>query len=76
MNFATGQHKGFAFVEFNDAEDASEAIYNLDGSELYDRVLTVNLARNTQVNLNTHKAVWASDEFFQERKEDANGEKK
>jgi peptidyl-prolyl isomerase E (cyclophilin E) len=65
MDYASGKHKGFAFVEYNDGEDAAEAIYNLDGSELYGRVLSVNLAQHNRVNLNSNKAVWSTDEFFQ-----------
>lgn len=65
MDYASGKHKGFSFVEYNDAEDANEAIYNLDGSELYGRVLSVNLAQNNRVNVNSNKAVWSTDEFFQ-----------
>lgn len=64
MDYALGRHKGFAFVEYNDAEDASEAIYNLDGSELYGRVLTVNLAQRDRLNINSNKAVWSTDDFF------------
>mmetsp|Transcript_9653 Transcript_9653/g.18119 ORF Transcript_9653/g.18119 Transcript_9653/m.18119 type:complete len:146 (-) Transcript_9653:74-511(-) len=65
MDYALGKHKGFAFVEYNDAEDASEAIYNLDGSELYGRVLTVNLAQRDRLHINSNKAVWSTDDFFQ-----------
>lgn len=69
MDYASGKHKGFAFVEYNDGEDASEAIYNLDGSELFGRVLTVNLTQHNRMNLNVHKAVWSNDEFFQHLQE-------
>uniref|UniRef100_A0A7S3QJZ2 RRM domain-containing protein n=1 Tax=Chaetoceros debilis TaxID=122233 RepID=A0A7S3QJZ2_9STRA len=65
MDYASGKHKGFAFVEYIDGEDASEAIYNLDGSELYGRVLNVNLAQHNQNRLSSNKAVWSTDEFFQ-----------
>lgn len=65
MDYASGKHKGFAFVEYIDGEDASEAIYNLDGSELYGKVLSVNLAQHNQTSLSSNKAVWSTDEFFQ-----------
>jgi RNA recognition motif-containing protein len=61
-----GSNKGFAFVEYTDADDASEAIYNLDGSELYGKVLSVSLAKEGQGRLDTNKAVWSTDDFFQE----------
>mmetsp|Transcript_10443 Transcript_10443/g.15258 ORF Transcript_10443/g.15258 Transcript_10443/m.15258 type:complete len:91 (+) Transcript_10443:166-438(+) len=73
MDYAKGTHKGFAFVEYNDADDASEAIYNLDGSELNGRVLSVNLAQQNQMNLNSNKAVWSTDEFFQTLQEGPGG---
>lgn len=41
----TGKHRGFAFVEFEEEEDAQHAIFNMHDAELYGRVLTVNLAR-------------------------------
>lgn len=69
MDFAKGTHKGFAFVEYQDADDATEAIYNMDGAELFGRVLNVNLAQNNQVSLGSNKAVWTTDEWFQRQNE-------
>ena len=31
MDYGKGTHKGFAFVEFEESEDATEAIYNWTG---------------------------------------------
>lgn len=73
MDYAKGTHKGFAFVEYQDADDASEAIYNMDGAELFGRVLNVNLAQNNQVNLGSMKAVWTTDEWFQQQNGGADG---
>ena len=42
---ATGQARGFAFVEMNDAEGAKRAIAELDRHEYGGRSLTVNEAR-------------------------------
>ena len=33
---------GFAFVQFDERSDAADAIDNMDGAELYGRVLKVN----------------------------------
>ncbi len=41
----TGQHRGFAFVEMSNAQDAKTAITKLNGFELNGRPLTVNAAR-------------------------------
>ena len=42
---ATGQARGFAFVEMNDAEGARRAISELDRHQFGGRTLTVNEAR-------------------------------
>ena len=42
---ATGQPRGFAFVEFSDASVIPEAISRFDGTELQGRALKVNEAR-------------------------------
>ena len=41
---ATGQPRGFAFVEFDDPSSVAEAISRFDGSELQGRRLKVNEA--------------------------------
>lgn len=73
MDFAKGTHKGFAFVEYQNADDANEAIYNMDGAELFGRVLNVNLAQNNQMTLGSNKAVWTTDEWFQKQNEAVDG---
>ncbi|MGB0760858.1 MAG: RNA recognition motif domain-containing protein [Rubripirellula sp.] len=45
MDRETGRSRGFAFVEMADAENAKEAIENLDGSAIAGRNVTVNEAR-------------------------------
>jgi RNA recognition motif-containing protein len=42
---ATGQSRGFGFVEFDSDADAQSAIQTMDGSELDGRRLQVNQAR-------------------------------
>eukprot|EP00591_Stephanopyxis_turris_P005083 CAMPEP_0195515882 /NCGR_PEP_ID=MMETSP0794_2-20130614/6793_1 /TAXON_ID=515487 /ORGANISM="Stephanopyxis turris, Strain CCMP 815" /LENGTH=152 /DNA_ID=CAMNT_0040644375 /DNA_START=74 /DNA_END=532 /DNA_ORIENTATION=- len=66
-DYAKGTHKGFGFVEYEDCEDAAEAIYNMDGSELMGRVLSVSLAKPHQHKLGSHKPVWSTDEWFKEQ---------
>ncbi len=41
----TGRLRGFGFVEMGSSQEASEAITNLNGTELKGRTLTVNEAR-------------------------------
>lgn len=45
---ATGQPRGFAFVQMASAEDAQKAIAALDGKELDGRPLRVNEARERE----------------------------
>jgi cold-inducible RNA-binding protein len=42
----TGRSRGFGFVTFTDAEAASEAIAQRDGTDLDGRTIRVNLAEN------------------------------
>ena len=67
MDYAAGTHKGFAFLEYVDGEDAAEAIYNMDGAELFGRTLTVNIAQAERMNLGSNKAVWSTEEWFKEQ---------
>jgi cold-inducible RNA-binding protein len=41
----TGQPRGFAFVEMTDAQEAQNAISQLNGVELHGRAMNVNEAR-------------------------------
>jgi len=52
--------KGFGFVEFELQEDAAAAIENMNGAELFGRVLKVNLARpqHAQHAAAHRKAIW------------------
>ena len=42
----TGRSRGFGFVTFTDAESATEAIAQRDGTDLDGRTIRVNLAEN------------------------------
>ncbi len=44
----TGRSKGFGFVEMSNAQDAQNAISQLNGTTLGDRSITVNEARERQ----------------------------
>ena len=45
VDFATGKHRGFGFVEYEEKEDAKEALDNMHNAEINGRVLTVNFAQ-------------------------------
>jgi peptidyl-prolyl isomerase E (cyclophilin E) len=72
MDYVKGKHRGFAFVEFEDADDADEAIFNMDGAELSGRTIAVSVAQANQVHRlsdqpTSSEAVWKSDEWFQKQ---------
>ena len=66
MDFAQGTHKGFAFLEFVDSDDANEAIYNMDGAELCGKAIIVNVAQADKTRLGSNKALWTTDEWYRE----------
>lgn len=71
MDHATGKHRGFGFVEYEDKEDAAAAIDNMHNGELYGRVLKVNFAQPMKIKGGdkgwSHQAIWAdADSYMQE----------
>ncbi|KAF0977883.1 hypothetical protein FDP41_003205 [Naegleria fowleri] len=44
------KHKGYAFVEFELPEDATEALENLNNSELCGRIITVNYSKASNLS--------------------------
>ncbi|KXT06463.1 hypothetical protein AC578_5996 [Pseudocercospora eumusae] len=74
-------HRGFGYVEFSLAEDAREAIDNMDQSELYGRVIKVNQAKpqkNADEGLGSRTAVWEQEgyaaKYNVDEEADANGD--
>lgn len=59
MDHKTGTHRGFAFVKFELADDAADAMDNMEGAELLGKVLKVNVSKPMQGNGN--RAVWEED---------------
>ncbi|KAJ1630294.1 hypothetical protein T492DRAFT_1004091 [Pavlovales sp. CCMP2436] len=55
------KHKGFAFVQFETADDAQDAVDNMDGSELFGRVLKVNVSKPQALKGAGHRPVWEAD---------------
>lgn len=73
MDYKIGKTRGFAFVEFDDPDDASECIFNMDMSDLCGRTIKVSLAQQNQLGKlsssgsNSGKeGIWSSDAWFQE----------
>ncbi len=63
---ATEKHRGFAFVQFDERSDAADAIDNMNGAELFGRVLKVNIAKPDAASRGSHRPVWETqaDKFF------------
>jgi RNA recognition motif-containing protein len=58
---STELHRGFGYVEFEDPEDAKEAIDNMDQAELFGRVIKVSAAKpqkNVNEGLGSKTAIW------------------
>lgn len=63
----TEPHRGFAYVEFEDADDAKEAMDNMDQSELFGRVIKVTAAKapkSADEGLGSKKALWEQVGFI------------
>lgn len=74
FDMRTGKHRGFGFVEFEDAEDAQAAIENMDRAELYGRVLKVNIS-NKGVDGGS-RAVWDDITVYDEAEKTDDAENK
>lgn len=56
--------RGFAFVEFEEEDDATEAIFNLHNSELEGTVLRVEAARAQRSKEFLNRPIWADEEYY------------
>merc|ERR1712176_1653281 len=65
LDQASQKHRGFGFVEFELAGDAKAAIENMNNSELFGRVLKVNLAKPMAGN--SFKPLWEQEEYLRSR---------
>jgi peptidyl-prolyl isomerase E (cyclophilin E) len=41
----TGKHRGFAFIEFEESQDAKECVDNLHGAELLGKTVTAKISK-------------------------------
>ncbi|EPS69175.1 hypothetical protein M569_05593 [Genlisea aurea] len=73
LDHATQKHRSFGFVTFLEREDAAAAMDNMDGAELYGRVLTVNYAFPERIKGGEHgwaaQPVWADADTWFERQQ-------
>ncbi|KAJ4788205.1 hypothetical protein LUZ62_039451 [Rhynchospora pubera] len=73
LDQATQKHRSFGFVTFLEREDAAAAMDNMDGSELYGRVLTVNYAFPEKIKGGEQgwaaQPIWADADTWFERQQ-------
>ncbi|EDW60943.1 peptidyl-prolyl cis-trans isomerase E [Drosophila virilis] len=65
VDYESQKHRGFAFIEYENYEDAASAIDNMNDSELCGRTIRVNLAKPVRVKEDSFKPVWADDDWLQ-----------
>ncbi|CAG2109079.1 unnamed protein product [Medioppia subpectinata] len=65
IDFATQKHRGFAFVEFESAEDAAAAVDNMNDAEICGKTIRVNIAKPIKLKEGSARAVWSEDAWLQ-----------
>ncbi|KAF5661088.1 peptidylprolyl isomerase [Fusarium heterosporum] len=74
---STETHRGFAYVEYEDATDAKEAIDNMDQSEFFGKVLKVSQAKapkSAEDGLGSKTAIWEKEGWLAEQHGAEDGE--
>lgn len=67
LDYESEKHRGFAFIEFENAEDAAAAaIDNMNDSELFGRTIRVNLAKPQRIKEGSTRPVWSEDTWLQQ----------
>jgi len=65
---SSGSHKSFAFVSFEEEEDAQQAIDNMEGAELLGRSIRCNHAKDMPKAAEiSHKALWNQESFLEQQ---------
>uniref|UniRef100_A0A0R3TQI4 Peptidyl-prolyl cis-trans isomerase n=1 Tax=Rodentolepis nana TaxID=102285 RepID=A0A0R3TQI4_RODNA len=64
LDYQTEKHRGFAFIEYEEAEDSIAAIDNMNESEIFGRTIRVNIARPVKIREGYGKPVWSDDNWL------------
>jgi peptidyl-prolyl isomerase E (cyclophilin E) len=59
------QSRGFAFVEFDEENDAAHAIFNKHNAIIRDRAIVVEPSRPTRPKELLNKPIWADEDYYQ-----------
>jgi len=63
-NYETEEHRGFGFIEYEEKDDAAEAVDNMNDSEMYGRTIRVTIARPQQIKEGWGRAIWTDDAWL------------
>ncbi|TIB96512.1 RNA-binding domain-containing protein [Wallemia mellicola] len=72
--FSKNPHRGFGFIEYDNAQDASNAIDNMDMNILAGKVIKCNYAKPlkaAQMVGQGNRAIWSTEEWIQEYGKDS-----
>ena len=64
IDFSTQKHRGFAFIEYESAQDASFAIDNMNDSEIFGKTIRVNIAKPIKLKEGSARPVWSEDSWL------------
>jgi len=65
IDHVTEKMRGYAFVEFDEVDDAKAAIDNYDQTEFLERTIRVRKSKPNDMKPNYHDAVWRNDDWLQ-----------
>lgn len=65
IDHITEKFRGFAFVEFDEREDALAAIDNYDKTDFMDRTIKVRRSKPIDLKPNYHTPIWHNDHWLQ-----------
>jgi peptidyl-prolyl isomerase E (cyclophilin E) len=68
MDQTVEKHRGFAFIEYEEPEDALAAVDNMQGAELMGKIITCSIANPVSLNARG-KPVWQDEEYMKELQE-------
>lgn len=66
IDHVTEKQRGFAFIEFDEIEEAASAIDNYDQAEFLDRTIRVRKSKPMHLKPNYHEPVWHNDAWLQD----------
>lgn len=72
MNNYVAKNRGFAFIEYEENEDAESAIDNFDEGELFGKIVKVKPAKPYKPKSYYTKPVWHSEEWQKKNNEEYN----